>query len=171
MTTPLQWRPYQKSDRTELQRFICTDPPSKTWDGRKKVHPRPWELDVQSFVRIHKPRVESGDSMLLGLDEHGIAAICAWSGYANRPGRVLLQAIAVAMRHRRCGGACAKEALATCMGMIDQGARVAGASDLAIEARIHRSNAPSKALFARAGFTCAEMATEELEAWRYFEIL
>jgi N-acetylglutamate synthase-like GNAT family acetyltransferase len=167
VTSLLRWRPFEADDRDALERFVCTDPDKKIWDGRTKSHPRPWELSVQSAVRTHKPSLERDESMILGLDDVGVAAVCAWARYAN-PGQVLLQLVAVAMRHRDRGGLCAKEAVETVMTIISADARSAGAVTLLVEARIDRQNEPSKRLFSQAGFVYVDDCTENLERWAHY---
>jgi RimJ/RimL family protein N-acetyltransferase len=156
VTFLLQWRPFEKADRPALRRFVCTDPESKSWDGHTKSHPRPWEHSVQCSLREYKPNKNRGEVMIIGFDDQGIGAVCAWARYDD-PGRVLLQLIAVAMRHRGRDRSCAKEALQTAMGMISEDARKGGATRLLLQGRIDHRNAASRRLCGEAGFVYEQL--------------
>lgn len=70
----------------------------------------PWEQEVQSGIRDLRPPVGHDQSLLVGEDAEGIAAVCllADQGQASA---FKIQAIAVAARYRGQGGAHADEAL------------------------------------------------------------
>ncbi|MBT0772781.1 GNAT family N-acetyltransferase [Kineosporia sp. J2-2] len=166
MTDLLDWRPFEKSDRPALARFVCTDPESKIWDGSKKTHPRPWEYTVQSAVRRHRPRAAHGDQMYLGLDDRGIGAVVAWSRYPD-PGQWLLQLIAVTTRYRGRGRGWgwAREAVQVSMNAMTEAAAAAGSGRLLVQARIDRRNTASKRLFGEAGFSYESDHSDDLETW------
>lgn len=71
----LRWANAEQRHAAQLQQFVCTDPPKRTWDRyRGSHHPRPWEMEVQSHLRgLHLPRPK-GEMLLLGFDGSGIAA-------------------------------------------------------------------------------------------------
>lgn len=54
--------------------FCCTGEPKRQPGSFKKVHERPWELDVQSAVRSRRPPYQPPLFMIVGLDGEGIAA-------------------------------------------------------------------------------------------------
>ena len=163
MTTLLNWRYATKSDLRLRRAFVCTDPQKKSWNGYRLTHPAEWELDVQTWVRSRA--IGSGQFMLLGMDNEGIGAVSAWVEI-DSPADVLLQVVAVAMRYRRQGGACAKETLATALSHMEAQARSSGARDILIQARIDYRNTPSKRMSAAAGFEY-DSRQEELEIWSY----
>ncbi|GLY27237.1 GNAT family N-acetyltransferase [Kineosporia sp. NBRC 101731] len=167
MTDLLHWRPFEKSDRPALACFVCTDPESKTWDGQRKTHPRPWEHSVQSAIRSHKPRPARGEHMLLGLDGQGIAAAVAWARDTDR-GRALIQLIGIATRYRGRGRSWAKEAIEVAMQVIIDEVRTGDAQHLLVRAHIDHRNAASKRLFAEAGFVHEGDHTQDLGIWVYY---
>jgi RimJ/RimL family protein N-acetyltransferase len=173
VTSLLHWRGFEKAkDRDALRAFVCTDPEKKTWDGRRRHHPREWELDVQSSVREHSPNVNNGEVFILGFeDDSSVGAVSAWSRYAGEPGRVLLQLIAVSVQRRGCGRAWANEAMAKTLEQVTADAREADAERLLLEARIHRNNRASKRMCEAHGFIFDSMHTNNLELWAYYQPL
>ena len=111
-----------------------------------------------------------GETLLLGIDEGGIAAMAAWTS-VDDPSDVLLQAVAVATRHRHRGGAHAREAITTALDRITADAARAHVSAVLVEGRIHQENQPSKALCAAHGFLHDGDATPELERWMLYRPL
>lgn len=162
MSTLLQWRTSTLADVWQRQRFTCAVPPETIWDGRRKTHPAQHEIQVQSWLRSH--RVRHDETLLLGIDGDGIAAMTAWTQVAG-PSRVLLQAVAVASRHRHHGGEHAREAITTALDRITADAARTQASTIGVEARIHPDNHSSKVLCAAHGFRYVEDLDHHLKRW------
>lgn len=162
VSTLLRWRAATTSDVPERQRFVCAEPARPVGRGRHKTHPAWYELDVQSWLRSH--RGHRGETLLIGTDDHGIAAMIAWTEVRD-PSEVLLQAVAVAARHRHRGGEHAHEAVVVALEHIEANAVRSGAGALLVEARIHPDNHPSKRLCTDAGFQCASAIDPHLERW------
>ena len=162
MSTLLHWRTATRADVRERQEFTCALPAKPVWDGTRRTHPARYELQVQSWLRDHP--VVRGETLLLGVDGDGIAAMAAWA-WVDDPSDVLLQAVAVATRHRHRGGAHAREAIATALDHIAADAASAHVSAILVEGRIHQENQPSKALCAAHGFLHDGDVTPELERW------
>jgi hypothetical protein len=101
----LVWRAAGYGDRSALQQFSCTVPAQRVFQQKRSYHPRPWELEVQSGLRALRPPVGEDQSLLLGEDADGLAAVCL---LAEQPGSTMvvkIQAIAVASRYRGQFGA------------------------------------------------------------------
>ena len=162
MSTLLQWRTSTLADVWQRHRFTCAMPARAAWDGRRRTHPAPYEIEVQSWLRSHVVRHD--ETLLLGTDDGGIAAMTGWTQVAG-PSRVLLQAVAVASRHRHYGGEHAREAITTALGRITADAARTQASTVGVEARIHPDNHPSKAVCAAHGFQYVQDLDPELERW------
>lgn len=149
MSSLLDWRYISKQDRAERQRFTCAEPPKYRYGGgRLRHHPRPWEMDVQSFLRSHVPG--PSQVMLAGRDGYGLAALSAWD--ESPAGAVLLQAVAVTSRLRHQGGAWAVEMMEETLGRIEARALARGGESPLVIARIDRRNTPSAALCSEMGW-------------------
>ncbi|WP_432519774.1 hypothetical protein [Kineococcus sp. SYSU DK006] len=134
---------------------------------------------MQSYLRSWRQR--PGERLLIALDEdeqdedEQIAAMSAY--LLIEPGRVLLQALAVSVRHRSRGapsagrgaspgsGAVARRMLqATLEQVVATAARDAD-GDLLLEGRVHIRNQPSKRLLTTFGFAFDAHLDDELESW------
>lgn len=139
------------------------------WDGRRtRTHPAPWELDVQSWIR--STTLSSDEAMLVGSDSHGLAAVVAWAEI-DGPSSILLQALAVAVRHRGAGGEVAREAVSVAFGEIRERAERFGSSSIVVETRIDRRNRSSRRLAGAVGFIRDVEIGPDLERWLYVEDL
>ena len=76
-----------------------------------------------------------------------------------------ITAIAVASRHRGKGGALAKEALTTCLGVLEAEAAERGAEEFAAYAWIDSRNWHSQLLFSSFGFQKGRAVDEYLSEW------
>lgn len=76
MSRLLAWREAGHEDRSSLQGFTCTVPAQPVFGQKRKYHPRPWEQEVQSGIRGLRPPVGQDQSLLVGEDGEGIAAVC-----------------------------------------------------------------------------------------------
>src|ERR1700756_2169779 len=101
MTRTLSWRTAGRGDRAALQAFTCTVPSQRS-PYRRHWHPRPWELEVQSFTRGLHPPLAADQSLLAGEDGAGIAGVCLLS-QQNDPGLIKIQVLAVAALYRGAG--------------------------------------------------------------------
>jgi hypothetical protein len=174
VTSLLDWRLYDKrADNLALRRFTCTDPPTRRSGSRGSFHPKPWEREVQSFVRQKRPNVPFGEVMILGheLADQRIGAVCRWAELRN-PGEVLLQCVAVSVyyRYRNSQREYAKEAIETAKSAIAARARVAGSEDVLIYARIHHRNSPSRRMCGASGFRYFK-TEDDLETWACNQML
>jgi GNAT superfamily N-acetyltransferase len=170
VTSLLYWRYADKDDEPLRERFICASPPRWIYSRlRGRYHPKPWEIEVQSW--IHPPRpIYQDEYLLLGLDDQGIGALSWWSEDAG-PSDVMLKAVAVDVRHRGQGhgncGPVASELIHETLKRLKRHAVDAGAESIAIQANIDRRNMPSKRLCGAAGFEFHARLDERYEAWSY----
>ncbi|WP_329567173.1 hypothetical protein [Kitasatospora sp. NBC_01266] len=167
--TELSWRPATKADRALLQGFTCTESAPRPPGSRRPLpHPRPWEVDVQTWFRGGDALADAyddaarGGRLLLGF-AGGDLAVCASHARLNHPGvetplrRMLewdgpirdLKALAVACSHRRCGGLVADEAMEHTLGGM-----LTDESDLPtlVISRIDPRNRASEKFASRHGF-------------------
>lgn len=175
----LSWRNAASQDQQLLHDFTCTDPPRAEFQHnlRRKVHPREYELKVQSLFRgVRVPVSEPNAQLLLGLDSPAASAgerLCAavyWAYGAVRLGNESLpgyeiRAIAVSYEHRNQGlGA---EALEQVLAAAHSTSVLHGLddSDVVVMSQIHIDNTPSQRLFRRFGFTEVDKMSESACLW------
>jgi hypothetical protein len=154
----------ERTDRPALQLFTCTEP--SKWDPvrREKIHPRPWELEVQSGIRSQKPPISPDQHLLLGEDEDGLGAVCLLAEQ-DSPEIVKLRAIAIAMRHRNRHEGHADEALNMALQSIaDRLSKTAITSGVAV-GWIHPKNRASKRMCERGGLQFRRLLSNGLEEW------
>lgn len=175
----LSWRNAASQDQSLLHDFKCTDPPRAEYQHnlRRKVHPREYELKVQSLFRgVRVPVSEPNAQLLLGLDSPAASVgerLCAavyWAfgevrlGDESLPGYEI-RAIAVSYecRNQRLGVEALEQVLeaahgtSTLNGLDD--------SDVVVMAQIHIDNEPSQKLFRRFGFTEVDKMSEHACLW------
>jgi hypothetical protein len=165
VTGSLKWRSAVRSDRTALQEFTCTTKAPRPPGGYRSLpHPRPWELQVQSFIRTLHPPAGPDQAYLLGEDSSGIGAVCVLADQGTSE-IVKIQAIAVSVRHRGQGGAHADAALAAGLDLAGVRARVAGFGQVIVVGWVHPRNQPSQLLCRRAGFALRRDTRDGLQEW------
>jgi hypothetical protein len=152
----LEWRPAARTDRSHLERFACTEPARYDRQRRRPVHPRHWELDLQSEIRTLSP-TEPG--LYLGFDDTGLAAVYLFSPLSPsqslldvRVGEYKLRAVAVALRHRHQGGNVAWETITEALATILDDSAVRGYQEARVFGEIHQQNVPSQRMCERRGF-------------------
>jgi GNAT superfamily N-acetyltransferase len=160
----LAWRAADREDQTALQGFTCTVPAQRVFGQKRKYHPKPWELIVQSGIRVLRPPVTPDQSLLLGEDEEGIAAVCLLAQQEDAS-TIKIQAIAVATRYRGQGGACGDEALQVALEATAERGRNAGIGEVLVVGWVDPRNNASKLLNQRAGFTYRRNTPDGLEEW------
>ena len=157
MSRLLTWRTAQRDDRAALQEFTCTVPePSLLFGQARRSHPKPWERSVQSFIRSCQPPVAADESLFLGEDPSGVAAVCAMAEQGS-PALVKIRAVAVALRYRGQGGVHADEALEVVLETAAAHGREAGLDAVRLVGWVDPRNDASKRLNTRAGFACQKV--------------
>lgn len=153
-----RWRELTRHDARELQEWICTDPPKRSYvPGRGRTHPKPWELDVQSYFR-NSECFRSG-LVWAGYDHEGLAAVAQISldvpddsAFINAASRA----------QRLCGQGIGDELVTECIRLVSGGSPRVAAS--AIGGLVDPGNHACKAMLSRHGFTY-EAKDGDLEYW------
>jgi RimJ/RimL family protein N-acetyltransferase len=165
VTGSLKWRAAVRGDRGALQEFTCTTKAARPPGSyRSRPHPKPWELQVQSFIRTLHPPAGADQVYLLGEDSSGIGAVCVLADQGT-PEIVKIQAVAVSVRQRGQGGAHANEALAAGLDLAGDRARAAGFGQVIAVGWVHPRNQPSQLLCRRAGFAHRRDTRDGLQEW------
>lgn len=164
MNRLLAWREARYADRADLQAFTCTVPAQKVIGQKKPYHPKRWELEVQSGIRALQPPLPQDQSLLLGKDAEGIAAVCLLADQGDSS-VIKIQAIAVAVRHRGQGGSHGDEALQIALETAAQRGRRAGKDEVIMVGWVDPRNTPSEHLNERAGFTLRRITPAGLQEW------
>jgi hypothetical protein len=151
--TQLAWREVERQDRLLLQGFTCTVAAAYDPSRGQKVHPRPWELEVQSYIRNYRPPAGPGETFLLGLDNEGIGAVSCAAIFDKQPEVIKLLAVAVSTRYRGQGGAVADEALLEGLNAAADLGVASGLSVVSVFGLIHSRNLASQGMCQRHGFT------------------
>lgn len=129
---------------------MCADPEkAKYIHPRGDVHPKPWEVEVQSHIRGHKVPVAESSAFMVGTDSAGVAAAIHYGFVGQDEKQFLIWAIATACRARRKGHAKAalSYALDSCAAT-----KAKYGLDCGIFTRIDPRNEASQALFKSFGF-------------------
>lgn len=175
----LSWRNATSQDQSLLHDFSCTDPPKAEYQHnlRRKVHPREYELKVQSLFRgVRVPISEPNAQLLLGLDSPaGSVGECLCAAVYWAFGEVLLGDVslpgyeirAVAVSYERRNQRLGAEALEQVLESVRSTSALNGLddSDVVVMAQIHIDNTPSQRLFRRFGFTQVDKMSEHACLW------
>lgn len=164
MTRLLTWRAAEREDRAALQEFTCTVSEQRLFGQARRSHPKPWERSVQSFIRSCQPPAAADESLLLGEDRSGVAAVCAMAEQGS-PALVKIRAVAVAVRYRGQGGSLADEALEVALETAAARGREEGLDAVRLVGWVDPRNDASKRLNTRAGFACRKITSDGLEEW------
>lgn len=160
MPIELAWRELGPSDTSKVQQWVCADPAKsiRVHGSFRKYHPRPWELEVQSFIRSGFWRKRG--VVWAAVSENKILSLAhLWR--QDDADATHINAIACAIEHRRKG-------LGTLT--LHECIRLASGEDSrlrasAMTANIRSQNEPSKRLFAGQGFEHIEDEGDDLEVW------
>lgn len=158
----LNWRPAGRGDRPLLDRFSCTEPAHYDSTQGRPVHPKPWELEVQTGIHKLNP---AAPGLYLGLDDEGIGAVYLFADFGTEGFK--LRAVAVARRYRGQDGAVAKETIREALATIRDQAASQGQPTAYVFGYIHERNLPSQQMCAVEGFTCDDPIPDEegLQQW------
>lgn len=135
-----------------LQRFRCTADRPRSSSGRLLVHPRPWEWDVQSYLR-NSPKLKAGHLVLLGRCGEDVVAVARLEVTARENDcHVFIASAAIDLDHRGKGGRMADALMLQIRETAVEMCRESGKSEILLEGKIHPGNLPSQAMVTRAGF-------------------
>jgi hypothetical protein len=161
----IDWQPAHAGHRYLLQHFVCTTPVKADWDRQRRayVHPYPWELEVQSYLRDLKPPVRAKTALLLGTS-HGRLIAVSHYGWDVLEEQFIIWAVA---RSVHASGAGVGSALIERALYHLRQTKAAEDVDCGVFTRIDRRNGASKAAFASAGFDCLGPVPDDdyLEMW------
>lgn len=135
-----------REDRARLQRFTCTEPSKKHYSpGLGKVHPRIWELSVQTWFRSRSAPVRRAGESLVVIERHDeIIAACHYGFFGDGDEWIIMAlARSLSVAGTGCGGLILDVVIALC--------EQAG-PDMPILTKIDQRNEPSINLFESRGF-------------------
>ncbi len=159
----LTWHTAHQGHRYQLQQFICANPERDRYDGhRHSLHPRPWELEVQSHLRGLRPPGQPGEAVRLGFEGDELVAAIHF-GFDSTGDEFLIWAVGVSVKHR--GRGFGREAVKD---VVDALTRMKRDEKLkaSLFARIWEKNKPSQRLFTEAGFAVVgETGKQGLQLW------
>ena len=150
--------------------FCCTGEPKRQPGSFKKVHERPWELDVQSAVRSRRPPYQPPLFMIVGLDGEGIAAAAIYEEL-DGPAVVQVQFMAVALRCRGRGGGTADEMFGEILRRLEERAMQRRVDQVLVTGSIYGLNVPSQRMAFRAGMRHVDTFSTGVQEWQMrFEV-
>ncbi|MEU8227451.1 GNAT family N-acetyltransferase [Kribbella sp. NPDC048915] len=163
----LRWRDGQRGDKQALCGFTCTEDYVKSFlTGWQRVHPKPWEYEVQSLIRDLKPPYSWPKCLLLGFDDDGLAAVAHYRE-VDGPAQILLEALAVARRLRGVGGGYADDMADELLSTVTDRALEKGVSEVLVEARVFHTNLASQDFCRRFGMRHTGNLRPEVQVWSY----
>ena len=131
-------------------------------------HPRPYEWEVQAFLRHQKPPVGGESRLVLGTSDELLRAMFVLSRQPvyEGVGYVKLQAIAVSLEDRRKGGLLADQTLTRALVHCFNLAAAEDVDRVRVVAWVDPQNEPSKRMLHRAGFGLVKLVGAGLEDWQ-----
>lgn len=135
-----------------LQSFCCTTGYPHAPSGRRLRHPRPWEIEVQSYLR-NSPKLLEGQMVLLGCRGEEVVAVARLDvSDGDDACEVFIACAAIALGYRRKDGGLADALMCQIRETAVEMCRESGKSEILLEGKIHPGNLPSQAMVTRAGF-------------------
>jgi hypothetical protein len=151
--TLLTWREAVTADRDALMRFSCTVlPPRERFVNMRKRYPKPWEREVEAYIRDFRPPGPPDQKFFIGEDEQGIGAAFAFVAVPPPDWLVKLQVVAVDNRYRGQGGAVADETMGMAMQTAFDTVASRGHEQVDVFGLVHVRNSASKWMCERHGF-------------------
>lgn len=164
----LRWeRITSRPSAVPLQGFTCTTDCPRSLRGRKLPHPKPWELEVQSYLRQSSRQLKSGALLLIGRsadDAIAAAAHLMFQQYSTVT-ETFIAAVGVTTSLRGQGGAIADEALAIIFEVARERAASDGSESALVAGNIHVQNQPCEALVIRSGFEPYSVPHGDYQRW------
>jgi len=159
------WVDADRNHRLVLASFTCTTPRPRTDHGRTLAHPKPWELEVQTYIRRLKPPVR-GNVTLLGMIEDALGSVAqfVYQAHSEMP-VVLTRVAAISVDYRGQSGELADATVEAILSRAATYLAARGHSQALVVARVNLSNTPSQALMMRQGFMPDGGRTGTLQEW------
>lgn len=104
MVTRTAWRDARRDDRQLLQSFCCTVEPRRDPQGRPLSHPRPWEREVEAWIRSRTPPAGPREALRLETEEAALRAVAGMAVAEQRHGMVIVKLLAIAVNVIARGG-------------------------------------------------------------------
>lgn len=162
ITRLLQWGDAGRDDVGELQGFECTHAARKSaithWEPE---HDCPPALRAERLVHDLRPgkAARKHQRIWVGRDEHGIAAVIAWTW--QRPGLAYVDVAALSRRLRQRGTTYTDEMVDTAQAQMGGEALARGVTDVVVVAYIHEENRTANAFALRMGMARFGPAAED----------
>lgn len=157
-----------RRDAAELQTFTCTVESERTSQGRRLPHPRPWEREAQSLLRVTGQRLRHGDVLVVGrtpTPPHTIIT-AAWLSFEDLDTpQVFITACGVANDFRGRGGAVANSLIDQVIHVSHEWRAALDASQLLVHGNVHVRNRPSADLLLRKMFEPIDSPRNEYQTW------
>lgn len=159
------WIDADQNHRQILPTFTCTSPRPRSAHGRALAHEKPWEYEVQAYIRQLKPPV-LGNVTLLGMvgDALGSVAQFVYQTGSEVP-MLLIKVAAVSVQYRGQGGLLADATMEAILGRGATGLAADGRCQALVVARCNLSNTSSQALMMRHGFLPDGRRNDVLQEW------
>ncbi|MDP4015418.1 MAG: GNAT family N-acetyltransferase [Candidatus Nanopelagicales bacterium] len=147
----MEWVDAAKSHRLDLPSFTCTTAKPRS-GGRTLPHPKPWEWEVQAFIRRLRPPL-AGEVLLLGIAQRRIASVVNLAYYTvERTPVTFIRAIAVSVEWRGQGGSLADETIVHAIRRAGSDLSALGFNRALAAGHVAPSNTPGQRLLERSGF-------------------
>lgn len=156
-----------------LQSFQCTTDRPKSPGGRALRHPKPWELEVQSYFRDRgcgRAKKRGTRRLLLARRSGVIVAAADTEVSISKDGdgsyvNFFICAVAINVSERGKGGRLARELVQVLKDCAVQKAREGGLPRAKVYGRIDATNEPSVHLVDDMGFELEQMESVHLQTW------
>ncbi|WP_328291359.1 hypothetical protein OG218_01080 [Kineococcus sp. NBC_00420] len=149
-----------------MARFVCADPEKmQKTGGRRKTHPRWWQVEAQSILRAYRPHQHGVSRMILGLRQpsNDLVALGLWEPQRGVGDvRVVLQkalGVVLSVQGTNVAGELYRYRLERILH--DTSHQKPAPSVLLVQSRIHARNIPSQRLATRFGFAYDHILSDE----------
>lgn len=167
MAGGFEWRDATRHDRPLLQGFSCTPDPGRTATDRPLPYQRPWERDVEAWIRVQTPPAGPGEALRIETDDVSVQAVAALVLADERQAIAIvkIQAIAVSLTVRGGDGTIADAAMTEALSQATRLSAAAGYRRTIVVAWVDERNLESQRLLGRSGFARFRRISEELFEW------
>lgn len=138
-----------------LKHWVCTSPEKRPFDKaqRRKVHPKEWELEVQSHIRRLRPLRLVNEEVALGMVGATVVSVAHFGRMSEGSSMIFAIACAQAFKGQGIG----RQALGFALSVMRHPSRVGRLGGPPVLVRIDPRNDASRAFFKASGFEFAAM--------------